>query len=60
MVKGAIAFLVSTFVIVVFGEIVPQSACSRHALGMNHSRYPINCRDRPHLVVVEHPGRVVD
>lgn len=30
---GLIGFLVSTAVITIFGEIVPQSVCSRYALG---------------------------
>jgi CBS domain containing-hemolysin-like protein len=31
---GLVGFFVSTAVIVIFGEIVPQAACSRYALGV--------------------------
>ena len=31
--KGFVGFLLSTFLIVIFGEIVPQASCSRYGLG---------------------------
>ena len=30
--NGLVGFVTSTFLIVIFGEIIPQAACSRHAL----------------------------
>lgn len=32
MTSGVLGFLISTVVIVIFGEIIPQASCSRHAL----------------------------
>lgn len=32
MTSGVMGFLISTVVIVIFGEIIPQASCSRHAL----------------------------
>lgn len=37
---GLIGFLVSTAVITIFGEIVPQSTCSRYALGSQPAPAP--------------------
>ncbi|CAD7938632.1 unnamed protein product [Amoebophrya sp. A25] len=41
MAGGFVGFLVSTAVIVIFGEIVPQSACSRYALVVGAYTIPI-------------------
>jgi len=38
---GAIAFIFSTFVITIFGEILPQAYFSRHALKMASYLYPV-------------------
>jgi len=32
--SGVIGFVVSTALITLFGEIIPQAICSRHALGL--------------------------
>lgn len=32
--SGVIGFVVSTVLITLFGEIIPQAICSRHALGL--------------------------
>ena len=32
MAEGAVALVVSTFMIVIFGEIIPQALCSRYGL----------------------------
>lgn len=38
---GIVGFLSSTFIIVIFGEIVPQAACSRYALQIGSKAVPI-------------------
>ena len=38
---GLIGFLVSTFVIVIFGEILPQALCARYALEIGSRAIPI-------------------
>jgi metal transporter CNNM len=38
---GLIGFLVSTFAIVIFGEIIPQSLCSLHALRIGSATAPL-------------------
>jgi len=38
---GLIGFLASTFVIVIFGEIIPQSTCSRYPLEIGHASLPL-------------------
>jgi metal transporter CNNM len=37
MTSGLAGFLVSTALIVIFGEIVPQAICTKHALGTSPS-----------------------
>lgn len=39
--SGTLAFLVSTGVIVLFGEILPQALCSRHALYIGSRAIPV-------------------
>lgn len=39
--SGLVGFLSSTVVIVLFGEILPQAACSRHALAIGQRAVPI-------------------
>ncbi|DBA02543.1 TPA: hypothetical protein N0F65_011015, partial [Lagenidium giganteum] len=39
--SGLVGFLVSTVVIVIFGEIVPQALCSRHALRIGSTLVPL-------------------
>jgi metal transporter CNNM len=38
---GLVGFLVSTFSIVIFGEIIPQSVCSLHALRIGSATAPV-------------------
>jgi len=38
---GIIGFLASTFLIVIFGEIIPQAACSRYALEVGSRTVPL-------------------
>lgn len=38
---GLVGFLVSTFVIVIFGEILPQALCSRYALEIGSKCIPV-------------------
>ncbi|RHY44715.1 hypothetical protein DYB38_011318 [Aphanomyces astaci] len=39
--SGFLGFIVSTVVIVLFGEIFPQAACSRHALAVGAKSIPV-------------------
>ncbi|ETW01996.1 hypothetical protein H310_06514 [Aphanomyces invadans] len=39
--SGFLGFIVSTIVIVLFGEIFPQAACSRHALAIGAKSIPV-------------------
>jgi hypothetical protein len=39
--SGLVGFFVSTFVIVLFGEIMPQAMCSRHALKVGAMSVPL-------------------
>ncbi len=39
--SGLVGFFVSTFVIVLFGEIMPQAMCSRHALKVGAMSIPL-------------------
>ncbi|KAF0719899.1 Aste57867_696 [Aphanomyces stellatus] len=39
--SGALGFVVSTVIIVLFGEIIPQAVCSRHALAIGAKSIPI-------------------
>ena len=39
--SGLVGFFVSTAVIVIFGEIIPQAACSRYALAVGAKAVPI-------------------
>jgi len=39
--SGLVGFLVSTFVIVIFGEICPQSLCSRYPLEIGSASIPV-------------------
>jgi metal transporter CNNM len=39
--SGLIGFLVSTVLIVIFGEIMPQAACSRYALQVGSATVPV-------------------
>ncbi|OQR90695.1 hypothetical protein ACHHYP_05317, partial [Achlya hypogyna] len=39
--SGMLGFVVSTAVIVLFGEVIPQAACSRHALVIGAKSVPI-------------------
>lgn len=41
MTSGVIGFLSSTIMIVIFGEIIPQAACSRHALYIGQKSLPL-------------------
>jgi metal transporter CNNM len=41
MTSGLVGFLVSTFMIVIFGEIIPQATCSRYALQIGSRSLPI-------------------
>ena len=57
--SGLVGFLLSTIVIVVFGEIIPQATCARHALSklleMPTRAQQLNgcfCRDRSVLRAV--------
>ena len=38
---GAVGFISSTFLIVIFGEIIPQAACSRYALVVGSKTVPL-------------------
>ena len=38
---GAVGFISSTFLIVIFGEIIPQAACSRYALQIGSKTVPL-------------------
>merc|ERR1719258_488108 len=38
---GLVGFLVSTALIVIFGEILPQAACSRYALQVGSATVPV-------------------
>jgi len=39
--NGLVGFLLSTAIIVIFGEIIPQASCSRHALYLGAKAVPI-------------------
>lgn len=39
--SGLVGFLVSTVIIVIFGEIIPQALCSRHALTIGSKLVPL-------------------
>lgn len=39
--SGLVGFIVSTLLIVVFGDIVPQAVCSRHALQIGAKAVPV-------------------
>ncbi|RLN44439.1 hypothetical protein BBO99_00000879 [Phytophthora kernoviae] len=39
--SGLVGFLLSTFLILIFGEIVPQSICARHALVIGSALMPV-------------------
>jgi metal transporter CNNM len=41
MTSGVIGFLSSTIMIVIFGEIIPQALCSRHALAIGQKSLPL-------------------
>eukprot|EP00586_Coscinodiscus_wailesii_P009841 CAMPEP_0172512738 /NCGR_PEP_ID=MMETSP1066-20121228/246817_1 /TAXON_ID=671091 /ORGANISM="Coscinodiscus wailesii, Strain CCMP2513" /LENGTH=626 /DNA_ID=CAMNT_0013292675 /DNA_START=603 /DNA_END=2483 /DNA_ORIENTATION=+ len=41
MTSGLVGFITSTVVIVIFGEIVPQAACSRYALKIGSKSIPV-------------------
>ncbi|RHY10349.1 hypothetical protein DYB36_011019 [Aphanomyces astaci] len=41
MTSGIGGFLITTFVLVVFGELIPQALCSRHALSIGAKSLPI-------------------
>ena len=41
MTSGLVGFLVSTFMIVIFGEIIPQATCSRYALQIGAKSLPV-------------------
>ena len=41
MTSGLVGFLVSTFMIVIFGEIIPQATCSRYALQIGSRSLPL-------------------
>jgi metal transporter CNNM len=38
---GLYGFLISTFAIVIFGEIIPQATCSRYPLEIGNASLPI-------------------
>lgn len=41
MTSGLVGFLSSTILIVIFGEIIPQASCSRHALFIGYYSLPV-------------------
>lgn len=41
MTSGVVGFLSSTILIVIFGEIIPQASCSRHALKVGYYSLPV-------------------
>lgn len=41
MTSGLVGFLASTVMIVIFGEIIPQASCSRHALMIGYYSLPL-------------------
>lgn len=41
--SGLIGFFVSTAVLTLFGEIVPQAVCSRHGLTIGYYLWPLIC-----------------
>ncbi|ETW01997.1 hypothetical protein H310_06515 [Aphanomyces invadans] len=41
MTSGTLGFLLTTFLLVVFGELIPQALCSRHALYIGAKSLPI-------------------
>lgn len=41
MTSGLVGFLASTILIVIFGEIIPQATCSRHALAIGYRLLPV-------------------
>jgi metal transporter CNNM len=41
MTSGVVGFLSSTIMIVIFGEIIPQASCSRHALKVGYYSLPV-------------------
>lgn len=41
MTNGLIGFLISTCVILLFGEIVPQAVCARHAISLGSKLVPV-------------------
>ena len=41
MTSGLVGFLSSTVLIVIFGEIIPQASCSRHALLIGYYSLPV-------------------
>lgn len=55
MTSGLVGFLVSTIVIVVFGEIIPQATCSRHALQIGRRSLPLVKFFMAMLCVVAYP-----
>ncbi|OQS05475.1 hypothetical protein THRCLA_02395 [Thraustotheca clavata] len=43
MTSGVVGFLVTTVTLVIFGELIPQALCSRHALAIGARSLPIVC-----------------
>ncbi|OQR88465.1 hypothetical protein ACHHYP_06801, partial [Achlya hypogyna] len=41
MTSGIVGFLITTVVLVIFGELVPQALCSRHALAIGARSVPV-------------------
>mmetsp|Transcript_20926 Transcript_20926/g.45562 ORF Transcript_20926/g.45562 Transcript_20926/m.45562 type:complete len:771 (-) Transcript_20926:2372-4684(-) len=53
--NGTIGFVMSTFFILIFGEIIPQAACSRHALRIGSVAVPIVKVIRAVLFILAYP-----
>ena len=56
MTGGLTGFLVSTFAIVIFGEIIPQATCSRYALEIGSATLPV-VQARPPPLLLARPRR---
>jgi metal transporter CNNM len=61
MTSGLVGFLASTVLIVIFGEIVPQASCSRHALFMGYYTLYITKFFMATLFIIAYPlGYLLD
>ncbi|KAG7399882.1 hypothetical protein PHYBOEH_007743 [Phytophthora boehmeriae] len=57
--SGLVGFFLSTFLILIFGEIVPQSLCARHALAIGSALMPVVHLMRVSLYVFAKPVSAV-